>query len=102
MLDEERATIVTMVEDSSPGVHYTVVAARDRFRYAELGAAPSHRSCCTNFTEALAELSIVRSAPVPAPLNLFMNIPWDLDGNITFEPTVSAPGDSVLFVPRST
>ena len=26
-----------------------------------------------------------------------MNIPWDLEGNITFEPTVSAAGDSVLF-----
>ena len=56
-----------------------------------------HRSCCDNFAEALAELSIVRRSPVPAPLNLFMNIPWDMDGNITFEPTVSAPGDSVLF-----
>ena len=96
MLDEERATIVTMIEDSSPGVHDTVIAACDPFRYAQLGAAPSHRSCCTNFIEALVELSIVRSPPVPAPLNLFMNIPWDLDGNITFEPTVSAPGDSVL------
>ena len=58
---------------------------------------PSHRSCCQNFAEALAELSVVRTAPVPAPLNLFMNIPWDLDGKIAFEPTVSAPGDSVLF-----
>ena len=97
MLDEERSTILTLVEDTSPGVHDTVIAACDPFRYAQLGAAADHRSCCTNFAEALAELSIVRSAPVPAPLNLFMNIPWDLDGNITFEPTVSAAGDSVLF-----
>ncbi len=97
MLDEERSTILTLVEDTSPGVHDTVIAACDPYRYAQLGAAPGHRSCCTNFAEALAELSITRSAPVPAPLNLFMNIPWDLDGNITFEPTVSAAGDSVLF-----
>jgi len=97
MLDEERSTILTMLEDTSPGVHDTVIAACDAYRYAQLGAAPGHRSCCTNFAEALAELSIVRAAPVPAPLNLFMNIPWDMEGNITFEPTVSAPGDSVLF-----
>ena len=97
MLDEERSTMLTMLEDTSPGVHDTVIAACDPFRYAQLGAAPDHRSCCTNFAEALAELSIVRAAPVPAPLNLFMNIPWDMEGNITFEPTVSAPGDSVLF-----
>jgi uncharacterized protein YcgI (DUF1989 family) len=97
MLDEERSTILTLVEDTSPGVHDTVIAACDPFRYAQLGAEPGHRSCCVNFAEALAELSISRLSPVPAPLNLFMNIPWDIDGNITFEPTVSAPGDSVLF-----
>ncbi|MGZ4739341.1 MAG: DUF1989 domain-containing protein [Ilumatobacteraceae bacterium] len=97
MLDEERATILTLLEDTSPGVHDTVIAACDPFRYAQLGAPPGHRSCCVNFAEALAELSISRTSPVPAPLNLFMNIPWDLEGNITFEPTVSAPGDSVLF-----
>ena len=97
MLDEERSTILTMLEDTSPGVHDTVIAACDPYRYAQLGAAPGHRSCCTNFAEALAELSIMRAAPVPAPLNLFMNIPWDMEGNITFEPTVSAPGDSVQF-----
>ena len=66
-----------------------MIAACDPFRYAQLGAEPGHRSCCDNFAEALAELSIVRRSPVPAPLNLFMNIPWDMDGNITFEPTVS-------------
>ncbi len=97
MLDEERATLLTLLEDTSPGVHDTVIAACDPFRYAQLAAAPGHRSCCVNFAEALAELSISRTSPVPAPLNLFMNIPWDLEGNITFEPTVSAPGDSVLF-----
>jgi uncharacterized protein YcgI (DUF1989 family) len=97
MLDEERSVIMTMLEDTSPGVHDTVIAACDPFRYAQLGADATHRSCCINFAEALSELSITRSAPVPAPLNLFMNIPWDLEGNITFDPTVSAPGDSVLF-----
>ncbi|MEP7046900.1 MAG: urea carboxylase-associated family protein [Ilumatobacteraceae bacterium] len=97
MLDEERAIILRFVEDTSPGVHDTVVAACDRFRYEQLDAPPEHRSCCGNFAEALAALAVTRVAPVPAPLNLFMNIPWDLDGKISFEPTLSAPGDSVLF-----
>ena len=97
LLDEERSTILTMTSDTSPGVHDTVIAACDPFRYAQLGVPPGHRSCCENFVEALGELSVVRSGPVPAPLNLFMNIPWDLDGNITFEPTVAAPGDRVSF-----
>lgn len=97
MLDEEREPILTLLADTSPGVHDTVIAACDPFRYAQLGATPDHRSCCVNFGEALAEIGVTRSNPVPAPLNLFMNIPWDIDGNITFEPTVSRPGDSVTF-----
>ena len=97
MIDEERSTIMTMLADTSPGVHDTVIAACDPFRYAQLGGTPDHRSCCANFAEALAELNIVRSAAVPAPLNLFMNIPWDEHGNLQFLPTVSAPGDSVTF-----
>lgn len=97
MLDEERSTIMILAEDTSPGVHDTVIAACDPFRYAQLGAAAGHRSCCGNFAEALAELGVNRDAAVPAPLNLFMNIPWDADGNIEFLPTVSKPGDSVTF-----
>jgi uncharacterized protein YcgI (DUF1989 family) len=95
MLDEERSTIMILTDDTSPGVHDTVIAACDPFRYAQLGGPPDHRSCCGNFTEALAALGISRDAAVPAPLNLFMNIPWDADGNLDFLPTVSAPGDSV-------
>ena len=97
MLDEERSVIMTLTHDTSPGVHDTVIAACDPFRYAELGGAPDHRSCCGNFGDALAQLGIVRSAAVPAPLNLFMNIPWDKEGNLEFLPTVSAAGDSVTF-----
>lgn len=97
MLDEERKPILTFVEDTSPGVHDTFIAACDKFRYEQLGAPPDHRSCCQNFAEAIAELSVARSGAVPAPLNLFMNIPWDADGKLAFEPTVSAAGDSVTF-----
>ena len=97
MLDEERNAILTFVEDTSPGVHDTVIAACDKFRYAAARRSARPPLVLPNFAEALAELSVTRNAPVPAPLNLFMNIPWDLDGKIAFEPTVSAPGDSVVF-----
>ena len=33
--------MLTLVEDTSPGVHDTVIAACDPFRYAQLGADPS-------------------------------------------------------------
>ena len=31
------------------------------------------------------------------PFNLFMNIPWDVKGNLIFEEPVSQPGDYVVF-----
>jgi uncharacterized protein YcgI (DUF1989 family) len=34
---------------------------------------------------------------VPSPFNLWMNIPVGPDGSIDFEPTVSRPGDHLLF-----
>ena len=98
MLDEERSVILTLRRGHQP--------RRARHVHCGMRPVPIRATRCrtgltaravSNFAEALAELSVVRNAPVPAPLNLFMNIPWDLDGNITFEPTVSAPGDSVLF-----
>ncbi len=97
ILDDERSAVMTLLADTSPGVHDTLIAACDPHRYAQLGAAPGHRSCAVNFAEALAAHNITRSAHVPAPLNLFMNIPWDPSGNLLFLPTVSAPGDSVTF-----
>ena len=35
MLDEERSTIMILTKDTSPGVHDTVIAACDPFRYAQ-------------------------------------------------------------------
>ena len=89
--------MMTLVEDTSPGVHDTVIAA------ATVPLCPTRRrarpSVVLHQLRRSARPSCRSSvkSPVPAPLNLFMNIPWDMDGNITFEPTVSAAGDSVLF-----
>jgi len=41
------------------------------------------------------DISEYRQAP--ESFNLFMNIPWTEDGKLSFEPTVSKPGDYVVF-----
>jgi uncharacterized protein YcgI (DUF1989 family) len=84
-----------MEEDTSPGVHDTLIAACDETRYRMLGHVGFHRNCCDNFRGALAAHDI--HMPVPAPLNLFMNIPVDASGALTFEPPVSDSGDYVVF-----
>lgn len=90
-----RRPIMTLVEDTSPGVHDTLMAACDAARYELLGHEGHHDSCADNFRAALEQLGYEREA-VPAPLNLFMNIPWSDDGRLEFRPPRSGPGDFVV------
>ena len=94
LVTNQRRPILTIVEDTSGGVHDTLFAACDRWRYALLGCPGYHDNCTDNLLAALAEFAL--SAPeVPAPLNLFMNIPV-VDGNrVEVRPPVSTPGSYV-------
>lgn len=96
LVTNRRQPILRLIEDTSPGVHDTVIAACDLERYRQLGVEGYHDNCCDNFRAAIAAAGIERSE-VPDPLNLFMNFPWDADGRLDALPTVSAPGDRVTF-----
>jgi uncharacterized protein YcgI (DUF1989 family) len=90
-----RRPILTLVEDTSPGIHDTLISACDKYRYETLGHKGYHESCTENLHLALAELGL-KPPEVPCPLNMWMNIPVGPGGVISFEPTVSKPGDHVL------
>jgi uncharacterized protein YcgI (DUF1989 family) len=91
-----RRPMLTLVEDTSGGVHDTVIAACDRYRYAFLGVDGYHDNCADNLWSALAELDLV-PPETPSPLNLFMNIPWTVDGELSFKAPHAVPGGSVKF-----
>jgi hypothetical protein len=107
-----RAPLLTLVEDTSPGSHDTLMAACDPLRYKELGVEKwaEHGSCAENLVLALNELnkqiglkgaraigSDVTVNNVPAPLNLFMNIPWTDKGDLRWEVPKGKRGDYVKF-----
>jgi uncharacterized protein len=94
LVSNARQPMLTVVEDTSPGVHDTLMASCDAERYRQLGAVGHHDSCHDNFDAALRDIGISPPA-VPSPLNLFMNVPWSPDGTLRFEPPVSRPGDLV-------
>ena len=89
-----RRPILTLVEDTLPGVHDTLIPCCDSARYAELGYE-NHASCADNMAYGLSALGIDPPAP-PAPLNIFMNIPVGPTGRIEIVPPVSAPGDYIV------
>lgn len=91
-----RRPILTLVEDTSPGRHDTQMAACDRWRYELLGVTEYHDNCADNLTSGLKELNLTETH-TPAPLNLFMNIPWTPDGGLSFDPPLTKPGDYVVF-----
>jgi uncharacterized protein YcgI (DUF1989 family) len=106
-----RAPLLKLVEDTTPGVHDTLIAACDPERYRQLGA-PGHANCADNFFHAIKPWGIERKAPYqtpPDPLNLFMNIPVierasqgneanrTAGGEIRFEAPLTEKGQFVVF-----
>ena len=95
LFTNKREPILVLEEDTSPGIHDTLMAACDRWRYEHLGCTHYHRNCADNMIEAMAEIGLAASH-VPQPLNLFMNIPVNPDLSLTQGEPVSRPGDYVV------
>ena len=96
MITNQRRKILKFLEDTSPGVHDTMMAACDSYRYEQLGCVEYHDNCTDNLWEALAALRF-KPTETPCPFNLWQNTPVDENGQIEQKPTVSKKGDFVLF-----
>jgi uncharacterized protein YcgI (DUF1989 family) len=90
-----RNPILTLIEDTSPGVHDTLVPSCDTRRYKQLGY-DNHASCTSNFNMALNAIGIDPPPILPA-INLFMNVPIQTNGSIGITSPVSRAGDEVTF-----
>lgn len=94
---DQRRPILTLIEDTSPGVHDTFMAACDRRRYELLGVRDYHRNCRDNAAAAMQELGVTLPAVTLASFNIFMNIAVQPNGiDLHTQPTVSRPGDYVV------
>ena len=96
LVTNRRRSILRIVDDTSGGIHDTLIAACDRWRYELLGCPTYHDNCTDNLAAAMRELGLV-APETPSPLNLFMNIPWTADGRLAWGEPVSTPGSHVMF-----
>jgi uncharacterized protein YcgI (DUF1989 family) len=94
LASNRRRPIMTLLADTSPGVHDTLMAACDAYRYRNLGVEDYHDNCADNLRMALKAIGL-RAREVPQPLNLWMNIPVGPDGGVDWLPPVSKAGDYV-------
>jgi uncharacterized protein len=99
LVTNRRRAILEVVADTSPGIHDTLIAACDRYRYELLGCTGYHDNCTDNLAAALAELG-ERAPTTPSPLNLFMNIPVSDGRYLSFQPPVSHEGESITLRAR--
>ena len=90
-----RRPILTLEEDTTSGVHDTLMAACDVHRYKLLGCTEYHDNCTDNLAAAMTELGL-EAPETPGPLNLFMNIPWTDKGALSYEAPDTKPGDYVV------
>lgn len=94
LITNKRCPILTFAEDTSGGIHDTLIAACDRYRYQLLGCSNHHDNCTDNLAIALRELGLA-PPETPCPLNLFMNIPIRQDGSLSIQPPISKAGSYV-------
>lgn len=96
LVSNRRRAMLQFIEDSSPGVHDTLMAACDTHRYALLGCKDYHDNCTDNFFAALRTLDFPMHE-CPSPFNLWMNIPWSAEGALDWGVPVSKAGDHLVF-----
>lgn len=82
---------LTIVADTSGGWHDTLIAACSPKMYRDHGIDGEHRSCESNFAEALG----AQMPRPPAPWNLFMVAEVDSSGVITYRRCDCPPGSYV-------
>ena len=90
-----RRPILYFEEDTSPGIHDTIMAACDDYRYGLLGCTEFHDNCTDNLIAGMRQIGLM-PPEVPSPLNLWMNIPVASDGKTGWGEPVSKPGDYVV------
>lgn len=96
-ITSQRYPILTLVADTSPGVHDTCMAACDARRYELLGCTEPHSNCHDNLFVAMAEMGVKLSYSDLASFNIFMNIQVQPDGRtLKTMPVVTSPGDYII------
>ena len=89
-----RCGLLTIIEDTSDGVHDTVIASCDPARYRQLGCAGYHDNRADNLFFAMEAIGLTPPI-VPAPFNIWMNVPVAANGGTHFAAPTSKAGDRI-------
>ena len=99
LVTNRRRPILFFEEDTSPGIHDTLMAACDDYRYGLLNCTEYHDNCTDNLFAATRQLGL-KPPECPSPLNMWMNIPVNQNGGTEWGVPLSKPGDYVVLRAR--
>ena len=94
LFSSQRSAMLSVVADTSPGVHDLLLSACDEERYALLGHVGYHDNCADNLREAMDENGVVLRH-IPSPFNTFENVKVDGAGNLSIEPPLVQAGQFI-------
>ena len=94
LYSNQRRPILTIDDDTSPGIHDLLLSACDEQRYILMGHQGYHRNCTDNLREALHELGHALGE-VPSPFNIFENVSIGKSGELSIEPPAVEPGQYI-------
>lgn len=89
-----RRSLLTLLEDTSPGLHDMTFAPCDAELYRTFNAGDEHPNCRDNYFRAMAALGVAAHSH-PDPINVFQNTPVNLNGSYTIGAALSRPGDYI-------
>lgn len=94
LYSSQRRDMLTITEDTSPGIHDMLLSACDAARYTLLGHKGYHKNCADNLRAAAAE-SGINISEIPSPFNIFENVKIAPDGTLSIEPPLVRAGQSI-------
>ena len=97
LYSNRRRPILSVLEDTSPGVHDLLLSACDIDRYKLLGVDGYHRNCADNLVEAMAELEL-KPPEIPSPFNIFENVSIGENGELSIQPPLVKAGQSITLL----
>ncbi len=95
LVTNRRRPILYFAEDTSPGLHDTLMAACDDYRYGLLNCTGYHDNCTDNLFAAMRRIGLTPPG-CPSPFNMWMNIPVAAEGSTEWGVPLSQPGDYVV------
>lgn len=94
LYSNQRRPILTIVEDTSPGIHDMLLSACDIQRYELLGHVGYHKNCTDNLIDTAKDFGH-ELKEIPSPFNIFERVEISPKGHLAILPPLVEAGQFI-------